>query len=205
MIICFCQVNALLQTLQLQESPKRKGHVALYDCLVLGHTKNKGVQRISCNPFPAKPFYGSHHLDLVMIRPPGIDHGAFIISPSTVWYARVLLLFSASAVTDTGSKSFECALVSTLETYDDPENGNYLHYINYRHYCLYSYYINCECNAGWLKSVGSQILYELDHRKPVLCVIPIEHVLGKPPVVPVCDTGTIQHHLLNVFLGAPGP
>ena len=56
-----------------------------------------------------------------MIRPPGIDHGAFVVSPSTVWYARVLLLFSASATTDTGSKSFECALVSTLETYDDPE------------------------------------------------------------------------------------
>jgi hypothetical protein len=48
-----------------------------------------------------------------------------MVSPDTVWYARVLLLFSASAATDTGSKSF--ALVSTMETYDDPENGdNYL-------------------------------------------------------------------------------
>ena len=122
MMIIF-QVNAILQTLQLQESAKRKGHFALYNCLVLGHTKHKGVQRIYCNPFPAKPFYGSHRLDLVMIRPPGIDHGAFVVSPSTVWYARVLLLFSATATTDTGSKSFECALVSTLETYDDPENG----------------------------------------------------------------------------------
>ncbi len=28
-----------------------------------------------------------------MIRLPGIDHGAFVVSPSTVWYARVLLLF----------------------------------------------------------------------------------------------------------------
>ncbi len=47
------------------------------------------------------------------------------------WYARGLLLFSASAQTDTGSKSFDCALVSTLETYDDPENGNYWYYCNY--------------------------------------------------------------------------
>jgi hypothetical protein len=38
---------------------------------------------------------------------------------STVWYAWVLLLFSASAMTDTGSKSFKYALVSTLETYND--------------------------------------------------------------------------------------
>jgi hypothetical protein len=66
-------------SLQPQESAKRKGHFALYNCLVLGHTKNnlKGVQRIYCNPFPAKPFYGSDRLDFVMIRPPGIDHGAF--------------------------------------------------------------------------------------------------------------------------------
>jgi hypothetical protein len=126
------QVAALLGTLQFQQSAKRKGHFALYNCLVLGHTKYKGVQRVYSNPsFPAKPFHGSHRLDMVMIRPPGIDNGAFVVSPDTVWYARVLLLFSASAMTDTGSKSFECALVSTLETYDDPENGYYFNYTNY--------------------------------------------------------------------------
>ncbi len=55
-------------------------------------------------------------LDLVIIRPPGIDNGAFVVKPETDWYARVLLLFSASVATDTGSKAFNCALVSTLET-----------------------------------------------------------------------------------------
>jgi hypothetical protein len=70
-------------------------------------------------------------MDHVMIRPLGIDNGAFVVSPESVWYARVLLLFSASAMTDTGSKSFDCALVSTLETYDDPENGNYAYYTCY--------------------------------------------------------------------------
>ena len=74
-----------------------------------------------------------------MIRPPGIDNGAFVVSPDTVWYARVLLLFSASAMTDTGSKSFECALLSTLETYDDTDNGNYINYINYDHYTCKTY------------------------------------------------------------------
>ena len=128
------QVTALLQTLELQESAKRKGHFALFNCLVLGHTKYKGVQQIYCNQFPAKPFYSSHRMDLVMIRPPGIDNGGFVVSPETVWYARVLLLFSASAMTDTGSKSFNCALVSTLETYVDQENGYYVLYINYTYY-----------------------------------------------------------------------
>ena len=101
------QVNALLETLELQESAKRtgKGRFALYNCLVLGHTKYNGVQRVYCNPFPAKPFHGSHCLDFVMIRPPGIDNGAFVVSPDTVWCAQVLLLFSASSTTDTGVRT----------------------------------------------------------------------------------------------------
>jgi hypothetical protein len=133
------QVDALLKTLELQGSAHRKGHFGLFNCLVIGHTKYKGVQRVYCNPFPAKQFHGSHRLDLVMIRPPGIDNGAFVVSPDSVWVASVLLLFSASAMTDTGSKTFECALVSTLETYDDPDNGDYMHYSNYTYYA----YHNC--------------------------------------------------------------
>ncbi len=50
------QVNALLETLEFQESARRKGHFALNNCLVLGHTKYNGVQRVYCNPFPAKNF-----------------------------------------------------------------------------------------------------------------------------------------------------
>ncbi len=124
-IFIIWQIQALLDTLELQASAGSKGHFALYNCLVLGHNKYKGVQRVYCNPFPKKPFYGSNRLDPVMIRPPGIEPGGFVASPDSVWYARVLLLFSASAATDTGSNSFECALVSTMETYDDPENGDY--------------------------------------------------------------------------------
>ncbi len=89
-----------------------------------------------------------------------------------------------------------------MDTYNDPANGNNMHYIDYIYYLFYGYYFNYVCNAGWLKSVGCQIVYELD-KKPVLYVIPIEHILGKLPVVPVGDTGTIPHHLFNVFQGAP--
>ncbi len=56
---------------------------------------------------------------------------------------------------------------------------------------IYSYYTNYMCNAGWLKSVDSQIVHELDHREPVLYVIPIEIILRKLLIVPVGDTGTI--------------
>jgi hypothetical protein len=46
--------------------------------------------------------------------------------------------------------------------------------------------------------------YELNHKNPILYVIPIESILGKLPVVPVGDTGTIPHRLRNHFSGAPG-
>ena len=72
------------------------------------------------------------------------------------------------------------------------------------YYMYYMYYIHYFVLAGLLKSIGSQILYELDHRKPVLYVISVEHILGKLPLVPVGDTGTIPHHLSNLFPGAPG-
>ena len=67
----------------------------------------------------------------------------------------------------------------------------------------YEYYINYVITV-WLKSIGSRVVYELDHRKPVLYVIPIEHILGKLPEVPVGDTLTIQYHQRNFFQGAPG-
>ena len=37
-----------------------------------------------------------------------------------------------------------------------------------------------------------------------LYVIPVESILGKLPVVPVGDTGTILYRLRNDFSGAPG-
>jgi len=69
----------------------------------------------------------------------------------------------------------------------------YYNYVSWSQYCL----------SGWLESVGSRVLYELDHKKPILYVIPIESILGKLPVVPVGDTGTIPHRLRNRFEGEP--
>ena len=57
---------------------------------------------------------------------------------------------------------------------------------------------------GWLASVGSRVVYELDYKKPILYVIPIQSILGKLSLVPVGDTGTIPHSLHNTFEGAPG-
>ena len=60
-------------------------------------------------------------------------------------------------------------------------------YMDYMDYIYYVCYIHYFVLAGWLKSMGSQILYELDHRKPVLYVIPVEHILGN---FLLCQLGT---------------
>ncbi len=49
------------------------------------------------------------------------------------------------------------------------------------------------CLVEWLESVGSRVVYELDYKNPILYVVPIQNILGKLPLVPVGDTGTIPH------------
>ena len=63
--------------------------------------------------------------------------------------------------------------------------------------------VDC-CLVGWLESVGSRVVYELDYKKSNLYVVPIQSILGKLPLVPVGDTGTIPHRMRNAFPGAPG-
>ncbi len=49
------QVNALIQTLELQESAQRKGHFSLFNSLVLGHTKYRRTTGV-CSGFTAIRF-----------------------------------------------------------------------------------------------------------------------------------------------------
>jgi hypothetical protein len=41
--------------------------------------------------------------------------------------------------------------------------------------------------VGWLESVGYRVAYELDYKKPILYVVPIQSILGKLPLVPISD------------------
>ena len=76
------------------------------------------------------------------------------------------------------------------------------HYSSYLNYLTYSAYLDNYLSffgllelfdssssfcveAGWLESVGSRVLYELDPKKPVLYVVPVEAILEKLPVVAV--------------------
>jgi hypothetical protein len=63
-----------------------------------------------------------------------------------------------------------------------------LNYVYYRYYCKYFLWFCCR-----MVGVGSRVVYELDYKKPILYIVPIESILGKLPVAPVGDTGTISH------------
>ncbi len=130
--------------MEIARISQEQGSFSLYNSLVLGHNKYNFVKRVYYSPFPGKKFHAIHHLDLVMIRQQGTNNGGFVVSPDAVWYARVLLLFTASAPTNTGSKSFDCALVSTLESYNDRENDTG---------CRLGRENDTGCRLGWTEDV----------------------------------------------------
>ena len=45
--------------------------------------------------------------------------------------------------------------------------------------------------SGWLDQANGTMLYERKQNQQVLYVIPISSILGKLPLIPVGDTGTI--------------
>ena len=80
-----------------------------------------GFQRVLCYPFPGKLFREGNRQDLVFVRPSGVSN--FRLSLDTVWFCRVLLLFSFETETDTGIERHDCAFVSLLWEYDEGRPG----------------------------------------------------------------------------------
>jgi hypothetical protein len=67
---------------------------------------------------------------------------------------------------------------------------------------FFNYLIDFYWHTAWLESVGSRVLYELDPKKPVLYVVPVESILGKLPVVPVGDFGSVPNGMRAQFPNA---
>lgn len=161
----------LLGTLKVQSSEKGEGHFRIYGTLTIGHALLPGVQRVQCWPFKDMHYHGSNRQDFVFIRPPGIEEGGFTLRPDNVWYCKVLLLFSIQTQTDQdgSTEEFQCAFVSVLEPLEERSPDPFQE----------------------LRKRGSLVLYELDPKVPRVYVVPIQSILGKLPLVPVGDTGTI--------------
>ncbi len=90
------------------------------------------------------------------------------------WYGRVTLTFKMRVRTDAGLlMECQCALIETMYDYR-PTNSK-----------------------SWWSStaqVGTKLLY-LHSPAPVVYVVPLSHILGKLPLVPAGDTGTIPRNM----------
>ena len=126
---------------------------------MLGNIKYRGVLRIYSDPFSKRLFHGRNRQDLVLVRP-GIMPGEFVLSPDSVYYCRIQLLFSFSSMTDTGVQPFDCALVSVLEPYEGQlASGNYCSYSIYIYIThLDSFIAQIGCETSGLVFCTSQIL-----------------------------------------------
>jgi hypothetical protein len=104
----------------MKKSAQRQGHLQLHSALVIGHKEKEGVQRVYSQPFAKKKNQGKrgHHQDLVFVRPPGQAIGEFRLSIDSVWFCKVLLLFSFESRTPLGLKQHKCAFVSVLWEYE---------------------------------------------------------------------------------------
>ena len=58
--------------------------------------------------------------------------------------------------------------------------------------------------TGWLDRIGSNLkmVYERRENKQVLHVVPVSSILGRLPLVPVGDTGTIPFSMTAEYPGA---
>ena len=95
---------------------RRIGHFQLHSTFLVGHKELPGYQRVLRHPFIGMQFRGGNRQDIVFVRPPGVRD--FRLSIDTVWFCKVLLLFSFETETDTGILRHECAFVSVLWVYD---------------------------------------------------------------------------------------
>jgi hypothetical protein len=97
--------------------------------------------------FPNKPFYGSSCMDLVINLLPGIQP---VDSLFHLMVFSMLLMFSASVVTGTGSKSFynapRCWKPMMILI---PENGNHCYNQHYYHYLTYCH------NFRWIRCIAT--------------------------------------------------
>jgi len=183
------QIRRLLDTLDIVSSARADGHIRLFSTLLIGHKQHGGEQRVLSWPFASDRLRGVNRQDYVFIRPPGIPAGAFQLRMDNVWFCKVLLLFSFVSNNDNGRKQHDCAFVSVLEEYTGRRRpGDIISIIHItRIFCIITFLKS----PGWLGNVDSKMIYERKENKLVLYVVPLSSILGKLPLAPVGDTGTI--------------
>ena len=113
----------------------------------------------------------------MFIPPPPHYRGTpsdFTLAINDCWYGRVNLIFKMRVRTDSGRlMECKCALIETMYNYCPTKTKT------------------------WWRStaqVGTKLLY-LPSPDPVVYVVPLSHILGKLPLVPAGDFGTIPQSM----------
>ena len=198
------QNRALLDTLRIQQSNNNQGHICIYNTLLIGHTKHEGHMRVSSLPFVPKQMHRTNHQGMVFIRPPGISEGAFQLRMDNIWFCKLLLLFKIRTMTDTGMHEHECAFVSVLEEYKGPWKSGHIWHIQHILHILHTLYDHVFLYSEWVNRCQSAIVYERREQSQVLYVIPVSSILGRLPLVPVGQTGTIPFEMRRESADFPG-
>ncbi len=155
----------------------------------IGISSCQAFNKYSQSLYPTRNIEEQKRQDHVFVRPP--DAGKdFRVSISTVWYCRVLLLFSFYTSTESGIKRHDCAFMSLLWDCDKDPPGAELCWIILN--ITNSYNFRCFCTE-WLLDCHSRIEYARRPDNQVFYILWLESILGKLPVVPIGDTGTIPY------------
>lgn len=116
--------------------------------------------------------------DFVFFIPPPPHHrgrrSAFCASIDACWYGRVNLIFKMRVRTDAGPvMECQCALIETLFDYCPLEGRDW-----------------------WPSTaqIGTKLLY-MPSPDPVVYVVPLSHILGRLPLLPAGNYGTIPHNM----------
>jgi len=166
--------------------PDRRGrHIRTFGCLELESDKCQGVQRIRCFPFSFDTFYDSNPRPYVAVVPPkrysGIAFQDFSVAEAKhrarLWYGRVELFFT-----------------STFEDRDGVKREYDLAFLSF----LYDF--KCPSAIGPMqRTAGARLLYV--PTKPWTMVLPVNHILGKVPLMKVYLDGSSAPTIPHSFAG----
>ena len=146
----------------------------------------------------------SNRQDMMFVRPPGISKGAFELRMGNIWFCKLLLLFKIRSRTDTELKDLDCAYVSVLEEYNGPRRSGHFNIFSiFCIFCIFCIFWNLSV-AAWVDECESTIVYERREQSQVLYVIPVSSILGRLPLVPLGETGTIPFEMRKESADFPG-
>jgi len=178
-----CELNSALRKHLVEDQQGR--HIATFGCLELESEKCLGVQRIRCFPFSYDKFHNSIQRPFVAVVPPerysGIAFQDFNMSDAKhrarLWIGRIELLFTCTFRDRNGVEArYNLAFISFLYDFKLPSAMGPLQ-----------------------RTAGARMFYVPS--KSWTIVLPVNHILGKVPLMKVYLGGSSAPTIPHSFAG----